>query len=263
MSSQIKTLCLFIVALAILACYAFMPEDLSFNEEYVKKLDFSALYEADSTAVAEADSTLTAEIEKKEEKKELDTTSQRILFFGDSMLEGLTLRASDYAFANGHELWNALWYSSNTKLWAETQTLEYNIREVNPTFIICCLGSNEQFFRDVPQRKEYIKAIVNKMGNIPFIWICPPAWKQDAGINEAIRTIVGDERFFDSRKLTFQRGKDHVHPTFSSAAVWFDHVAEWLQSDSTAHPIIMKVPTEKHKREHHKIYQPTFPGEKL
>ena len=45
----------------------------------------------------------------------VDTLPQRILFVGDSMLEGLSPRLAAYAKHNGHELYSVIWYGSTTK----------------------------------------------------------------------------------------------------------------------------------------------------
>ena len=61
-----------------------------------------------------------------------DTTAHHILFFGDSMVEGLLRRMNCYAFANGYKMTNVVWYSSTTEIWAKTDTLRYFITRCNP-----------------------------------------------------------------------------------------------------------------------------------
>lgn len=178
----------------------------------------------------------------------VDTAKQSILFFGDSMLEGLGLRMCDYAMENGHNFHSVCWYSSTSEIWSKTDTLEYFIKKTQPTFVMICLCSNEQFVRDLDKREKYVSDIISRLGDIPFVWISPPSWKQDTGINNLIRNKVGKKRFFDSTKLEFVRGKDHVHPTFASAEIWMDSIAVWMNSFDTEYPIRMSVPTEKRKR---------------
>ena len=180
-------------------------------------------------------------------KESPDTCKQTILFFGDSMLEGLGRRFGDYAGFNGHVLHNVIWYSSSSKQWGTTRTLEHFIELYHPTFIVVCLCSNELFVRDLDKRNQYIQTLVQKIGDIPFVWISPPNWKKDTGINTLIVKNVGKERYFDSTHLTLERISDHAHPTMKAAAEWFDLVAKWMSSNETAHPIVMRTPDKRYK----------------
>lgn len=176
-----------------------------------------------------------------------DTTSHRILFFGDSMVEGLLRRMNCYAFANGHKMTNVVWYSSTTEIWAQTDTLHYFINKVKPTFVMISLGSNEQFIKNAAGRETCIRQILKELGNTPYVWIGVPAWRQDTGINDLTKRIVGEEHYFDSRGLTLQRGSDRMHPTFHAASLWMDTIAVWMASPATAHPIRMNIPTDGRK----------------
>ena len=189
-----------------------------------------------------------------------DTASQRILFFGDSMVEGLLRRMNSYAFANGHQVTNVVWYGSSTELWAQTDTLHYFMEKVKPTFVMISIGSNEQFIKDVAGREASIRHILMEVGKTPFVWIGVPAWRSDTGINDLTERIVGKQRYFDSRGLTLQRGSDRRHPTFSAAGLWMDSIARWMASPATAYPIRMDKPTDK-KRHAFKTYalQPVNP----
>ena len=174
----------------------------------------------------------------------LDSSAQRILFFGDSMVEGLLRRMNSYAYANGHSMTNIVWYSSTTEIWAKTDTLRYYINKVKPTFAMISIGANEQFLKDASSREPCIRQIMKVLGNTPFVWIGVPAWKEDTGINDLTKRVVGKNRYFDSRGLTLLRGRDHMHPTFSAACDWMDSVAVWMASPKTAHPIRMDKPTD-------------------
>ncbi|MDR2475094.1 MAG: SGNH/GDSL hydrolase family protein [Bacteroidales bacterium] len=177
-----------------------------------------------------------------------DTASQRILFFGDSMLEGLSRRMKQYAAENGHELLNVIWYSSSTLIWSQHEdTLAHFIRTFRPTYIMTCLGGNELFIRDLDRRDAAIKTILGVTGEIPSIWIGPPNWKADTGINELMEKNIGTHRFFPSKRLTFQRGTDGAHPTYASAASWMDSIACWM-NDSTLYRIRMKFPTDNTRK---------------
>lgn len=254
MKQYIKLILLLLIPLLLIMCYSIWDKDL-----WLEKADFSKLEDTinsmktvndtTDTAIA-ADTIVIAETEK---EVELDTASHRILFFGDSMLEGLGRRLCDYSMQNGHELTSVIWYSSTSKHWAETDTLQHFINKVQPTFIVVCLCSNELFVRDLDDRDTYIKRVVEKIADTPFIWISPPNWKEDTGINELIISNVGHDRYFDSRNLELKRGRDKVHPTFDAAETWMDTVAVWMSGKETAHPIRMDKPAEKRKRKFRQI----------
>lgn len=254
MYAQKKTLLLLICVVVAMVVYAMDPIDWSFARQPLKKIKIAMLQEMMDTTSLEVETVDTIPL------KVRDDSPQRILFIGDSMLEGLARRFYDYAVRNGHDLHTVLWYSSNSERWAKTRTLDYYMQKVQPTYVVICLCSNELFVRDMDNRDQNIKTILRKLGDVPYVWISPPNWKDDTGINEVIIRNVGMDRYFDSRHLELERGKDHMHPTFSAAAQWFDLVAAWLSSDDTAHPIVMEVPTEKAKSTNWVMMMPDDPG---
>lgn len=179
---------------------------------------------------------------REQEKPKLDTASQSILIIGDSMLEGLNPRLGAYAKKNGHHLNSVIWYSSTTKYFGECDTLKTFIKKFNPSFIFLSLGGNELFVRDIiEQRDKYVKKILADIGNIPYVWIGPPNWKKDTGINELIRRNVPAGNFFLSDGMHFERQKDGAHPTHESAALWMDSIARWMPLHG-AHPIRLERP---------------------
>ncbi len=171
-----------------------------------------------------------------------DTLPKTILFIGDSMLEGLSPRLAAYASANGHTLYSVIWYSSTSEIWGRSGRLASYIQRLHPNYIFICLGANELFVRDiVSKRDRYVKQIVKEAGKIPFVWIGPPNWKDDTGINDLIAANVPAGSFFLSRGMHFDRAKDGAHPTHDSAIKWMDSVARWMPQHC-AHPIKMTLP---------------------
>lgn len=230
-------------ALLILAAYSYSDFKVASKGAELRKADFASLYSVpDDPPKTVEEITLTTPPENREKKRSTLDTVQNILFIGDSMLEGLCRRFIDYADQNGHVLNTVVWYSSSSKLWAETDTLQYFLKKFEPTYVVICLCSNELFVKDVPERKKNIQKIVKKLEGRPYVWISPPNWKDDTGINDAIISVVGKERYFDSRSLQLERGKDHAHPTFPAAAIWMDTIARWIKSDACADPIMMEWP---------------------
>ena len=251
MKPDVRVILIGVAVLAVLAIYAFTNMDFSGKNIEIKKADFAALYAVDSTEVDVGLPQNIAAADSMEEKKVVynPDTAQNILFVGDSMLEGLTRRFIDYAEENGHNLHTVIWYSSTSEIWANTDTLQYFINKDKPSYVVICLGGNELFVRDIDKRKEYIKKIVGKIGDIPYVWVGPPNWKEDTGINDAILSVVGDNRFFLSKNLKMERKSDHAHPTYPAAAVWMDTIARWLSSPQRRFPVKMQWP-EKDVKPH-------------
>lgn len=242
MKAQTKTWILLLVVLAAFGAYALGAAQWGGAGGLLRKIDLTTLRDTareHDTGRAAAQRTATSAPARPAAK---DTARQRILFIGDSMLEGLSRRLADYAAANGHELHTVIWYSSSSKAWAECDTLEHFAREFRPTLVMVCLGANELFVKDLPLRRGYVERVVKKAGNVPLVWIGPPCWKADTGINDIIRETVGAGRFFDSSRLHLTRRKDGAHPTPAAAAAWMDSVAAWMSGAEAAHPVRMDVP---------------------
>ncbi|NJL14512.1 MAG: SGNH/GDSL hydrolase family protein [Microscillaceae bacterium] len=176
----------------------------------------------------------------------LDSSSHRILLTGDSMCEGLMFRFKKYAEQNHHELKTVIWYSSTTEKWSKSDSLRKLVASYKPDYIFFTTGSNELFIRNIEDREPYIQDIVRQAGTCKFIWIGPPNWAEDTGINNLIIKNVGRDRFFESRRLKFERGPDGAHPTWSSAAIWADTISNWIMTQSR-HKILMRIPLEKNK----------------
>ncbi len=173
---------------------------------------------------------------------ETDTLPQSILFIGDSMLEGLSPRLAAYAHLNGHKLNSVIWYSSTSEVWGSCNKLAGFIAKHKPSFVVICLGANELFVRDIiSKRTKYVDNILSQIGNIPYVWIGPPNWKQDTGINRLIASRVKPGTFFLSDGMHFDRAKDGAHPTRRSAELWMDSVASWITLHG-AHPIKLAKP---------------------
>lgn len=261
MKSYLKVIAILLLPLAFFIFYAYSPVQIPppgwklSKMSKVPSLFPSSEKEESSTTTPPKPTTTSPKKEISEESlppreevgSKLDSSAHRILFFGDSMVEGLLRRMNCYAFANGYKMTNVVWYSSTTEIWAQTDTLHYFIDKVKPTFIMISLGANEQFIKDAAGRESSIRQILQELGDTPYVWIGVPAWREDTGINELTKRIVGKNHYFDSRGLTLQRGRDRMHPTFNAAARWMDTVAVWMSSPETAHPIRMNKPTDGRK----------------
>lgn len=185
-----------------------------------------------------------------------DSIGVRFLLIGDSMNEFLRLRLNDYCMANGHTMECVIWYGATTKQYGTCDTIAYFIRKFHPTYILLTIGSNELFVRDIiKNRTPYVQHIIEQLGNVPYVWVGPPNWKDDTGINELIISHVGPSRYFESKRLTFTRCKDGAHPVKSSALKWMDSIATYIATDASV-PVAMNPPeTYSNKTPHTTILQ--------
>ena len=244
MNSQIKALIIFFVAFLVLFFYAKSSVGVTFAHQLLKKIDLEKYW-------ANTPDTDTLAIEPIEEVVEPDSTPQRFLFVGDSMVEPMAYRFFDICRESGDTMYAVTWYGSTTIGWSGL-TLDYYIEEVDPTYVIFCMGSNELSSKNVKAINDNLRKMKAKVGDLPCIFIGPPNTKPDAGLNEEIAKVFGPKSFFDSRHLEMERRNDHLHPTTSGARVWMDKVAEILDlpDNVTAFSIfVLGYPAEHHNQE--------------
>jgi len=180
-------------------------------------------------------------------KYQVDSSSQTILLIGDSMSKWLRYRLQDYCEANSHKLATVTWVSGNTMWFAETDTLEYYINKFDASYVILVLGSNELFIKNIKaNRSEFVDEISETLSNVKWVWIGPPNWKNDTGINNMLMDKLTKDRFFLSKNLKFHRQKDGMHPTVNSCSMWVDSIASWITNTSRSR-ILLNYPTEKRK----------------
>lgn len=193
-------------------------------------------------------------------QSEPDTSSQHFLLIGDSMLEFLRIRLNDYNKHNGHTMNTVIWYSSSTLWYGQCDTITHYIQKYKPTYIILVLGANELFIKDIiSERTKYTKHIISQMKDIPYIWVGPPNWKDDTGINDLILRNVGRKRYFPSKDLSYNRTKDGAHPTRKSAYKWMDSIAKFMYHEAL-YKVVMEFPdTFIYKAPRTEIIQPKPP----
>jgi len=177
-----------------------------------------------------------------------DTAKQNFLLIGDSMLEGLGTRMNDYCVSNGHQMHQVIWYSSSTLWYGNCDTIRYYVEKYKPTYVVLVIGSMELFIRNIAaNRKQYVLNILEQLGGAKYIWVGPPNWTDDTGINDLLANTVDDNTFFLSKDLTFDRSSDGVHPTRASASRWMDSIAVFMMN-KCANKVQMKFPLIKAKR---------------
>jgi hypothetical protein len=185
-----------------------------------------------------------------------DNSPQRILLIGDSMAYFLMRRLAEYAQFNKHDFKAVAWVSASVKWFAQTDTLDYFLNEYQPTFVLFVIGANELYISDYGKKHgAYIKSIESKLKGHKSLWIGPPNWKPDKGINDYLLADLGVDRFFLSKKLTFKhKAGDVSHPTRASAAQWVDSLVYWIENQS-AFPVKLDKPLDKTETDidYHKI----------
>jgi hypothetical protein len=236
------------ITMLFLTAYSYSEIQLDFAVK-VKKAPIKAFWTAPKSEpilernLTEFLTTLSQKIRLQNPVSKIDSSSQTILLTGDSMCEGLMFRFQEYAKRNKHNLKTVIWYSSTTVRWSQSDSLRKLIQKYEPDFVFFTTGSNELFIRDIQDREKYIQNIVAQVGDKPFVWIGPPNWAEDTGINDLLIKNVGKDRFFESRYLKFERSADGAHPTFPSAAVWADTIATWVMQKSR-NPILLAKPVK-------------------
>ena len=242
---------LLLAALAFFVVLSFWQDGINVGGLEIKTATFARDLGADSFSrrVTEAD-TLDADgrlpdgRHPKGWRAPMDTTAKNILFIGDSMLEGLAPRLAKYCDKNGHTLVEVIWYSSSTLCWGQTARLTELIEKFKPNYIFVCLGANELYVPDIKRaRRPYLKKMLAEMGSIPYVWIGPPNWDEDTGINDLLAQELDEGCFYLSANDKFERSRDGAHPTRASAAQWMDRVIKWIDA-SGAHPFRLENPGE-------------------
>lgn len=236
-----------ILAIALVGFFLFSQFD--FPEKLgLKKGKFNeTLFASDKEEVTNKDTVATQE--KKPNKNEMDTTKKTILFIGDSMVECLFPRMSAYAKKNGHTFYAVVWYSATTEVYGTRTTVKEYIDKYHPDYILFSLGGNELFIRDIKEnRQKFVDEIIRQFGNIPYIWIGPPNWKPDTGINDMIKSSVPEGCFYLSYSPDqhYDRKKDGAHPTAASSNLWMDRICKWIMTES-AHRIRLEKPADGEK----------------
>lgn len=235
---------LILIALIVIIGYSFI-EDVSIMNHTLKKSSFKeSLLGSGNEALKDslkADSVRKV-LEEELKKVTTDSMPQSIFIFGDSMTWNLALRLAQYAKHNGHTINAVNWDSSNTKIWAEHDTLIYFINKYKPTQVFISLGSNELYFKDPSKRKPYVEKILEMIDTIPYVWIGPPNWEKDNGLNDMLEEICLPGSFFRTDGMSLKRKADHIHPTREASALWIDSIMRWIPG--SAHPFIVNLPPD-------------------
>ena len=172
---------------------------------------------------------------------EPDTTVHSLLIFGDSMTHLLSMSIARYGTMNNYKVTGVTWESSSIHAWNNSDKIQKYIEEAKPDFIIVSLGSNEMELKYFDRRIPDIEAIIKKIGDIPYVWVGPPLWKEDRGVYPMLGKGVPKEKLFRITDIgLIEKGPDHVHPTRKGADQWADTLMRWIRKSD--HPILTVPP---------------------
>lgn len=198
--------------------------------------------------VIESDTTLTKSTENADKTVNLvkkDTVCHRILLAGDSMADGLLSPLGQYCETRGHKLIRGGWTSSTIVGWAYSNRLTKLINKYNPTYVIMALGSNELYTTELKVRETLVNKISDEASGIKFVWIGPPHWREDKGLDDMLKETLSDNRYFSSKSMFLseplrnKRAPDKRHPSIYAFGVWADSIAAWITNKSS-YPIILE-----------------------
>lgn len=232
------------LSLVVFLMFSFSDDDIGLGDWNIKKAPFKeALLKSPIVDSLLNDSIFITElsIENPLEVK-TDSASKSIFLFGDSMTFNIALQMEKYARQNGHTFHAVNWDSSNTKIWAECDTLANYLKKYKADYVFISLGSNELYFKNPQTRLPYVKRILQVIDTIPYVWIGPPNWAEDTGINDMLETACRRGSFFRSAGMSFERKKDKIHPTRAASALWVDSIMRWMPHSS--HPILAEAPSD-------------------
>ncbi len=229
------------VSLIVFLVISFV-DDISVGGWTIKKAPFSENLLAKEDSVDRNSDLFADSLAGKVIEAKTDSVPKSILIFGDSMTLNLALRLAQYAKQNGHTLHSVNWDSSNTKIWADCDTLRHFIREFDVDYVFISLGSNELYFKNPESRLPYIKRVLEMIDTIPYVWIGPPNWQKDSGINDLLERTCRSGSFFRTDGMELARKKDHIHPTRAASALWVDSIMRWMPK--SAHPILADFPSD-------------------
>lgn len=220
---------------APVSVFGFELRDGGFAEVFAPHAE-TQLREQSATALP-SDTAAGNAVEAAADTVRVDTTIHTVLIVGDSMLEGLGPRLATYAAANDFTLYSVIWYSSTSEYWGRSTKLSDYMRRLKPDFVFICLGANELFVRNIEQsRSKYVAKIIADLGDTPYLWIGPPNWKPDTGINALIEQHAAPGCYYRSAELVLERAADGAHPTHDAANRWTDSVVEWMSSHAPVMP---------------------------
>jgi hypothetical protein len=173
---------------------------------------------------------------KAEEPAPPSLTGKTVLHVGDSMVGGewgLTRALQKKFEAEGAKFVHSCTVSESIVSFDKSTKLKDLLTKNKPDIVIITLGTNDALVPYPAALASNVKNIVSRLDGRECYWMGPPLWKPDTGILAVIRDNVGRCKFYDSSKLTLQRGHDGIHPTEKGGADWADSFWTYFRAQPT------------------------------
>ena len=124
--------------------------------------------------------------------------------------------------------------SSTTRSWATQKRLSWALRKYRPDLVFFVLGANELQHPHPATEARSVRAIVKKLGTIPFRWIGPPIWRKDTGIVRVIAANLPKGRFYKFNGRKIGRARDGKHPSVWGSKTWANDIFRWYEQRLSA-----------------------------
>lgn len=160
-----------------------------------------------------------------------DSKQKRILLTGDSMGDLLFFPLRTLRKKNGFQITYKPDYGSKISKWAKTKRLVTYIKKYRPDLVIFTMGSNEILWLVKQQKIKNIHKIKKHLKGTEFVWVGPPNWQKDWGLDSAIHTNIGKSNYFVSKCFNFKRNPDGAHPTAHEGKIWTDTLMRWINQN--------------------------------
>jgi lysophospholipase L1-like esterase len=159
----------------------------------------------------------------------------RLLFFGDSLAQGLSPHLRDLATETGVPYVGTGVVGSRIDQWTSSQWLGEQLVTLQPTLVLVALGTNDAYSRLSPEAVAASAELL--LSRIPesaeVVWVGVPALPAKYGANspsqEVLEAIVEvAPSYFPSHGLEIPRGPDGLHPSAAGYAGWAGAIWDWL-----------------------------------
>jgi len=271
--------CCFVLAIAIVYFYSYLPVPLKIAGVELKKIYNSSANEydnftfnqsadslknksansADSITIVNSASLIIDSINSGKQftndsfvvvhqQKSIykDSTKHRVMIMGDSECGGLCYQLNKYCIENNHDLVATLvWNSATIFNFGYSDTINKLIKKFQPSYLFFVVGLNELHAKDLNRRKEASINMMSKIKHIPYTWIGPANYMDDKGINNVFQSTADSGSFFLTKGMNLPKGTDGRHPSSVGYQLWMDSIANWM-SERARYKIAMARPTKKY-----------------
>jgi len=169
-------------------------------------------------------------------KRALAPRGAKMLFVGDSMLEGLEPRLRARAAAAGVAYTGKWKRGARIATWAGEEDLRLALQQ-GPSACVIVLGTNDAALADPGAERDELRTLVlecSEATGVPVLWIDPPQTPFDGDaalmqmLAEASSTLP--MRRFATRDLDLVRAGDGIHLTMSAYGQWADAIWRWMEA---------------------------------